>query len=702
VQRLRKTANDESSGAPEAARSPAASVSAALTGATYRRLLDLAPDAVVVADTQGRIVLANMQTQRLFGYPPEELIGQPVEVLVPPRFRGVHPGHRESYKAHPSVRPMGAGRELSGLRKDGTEFAAEISLSPVAVEEGMLFATVIRDISERRRTEQELKLLKSLALGISGAPDLARAMSVALETACRAADWDYGDCWIPRADGAAIEAGSIWRRPGADLEGYRLSATTLPRGRRGGLVGRVWETGQAETIPDLHEADGSAFIAGEPRDVPGLKGALAVPVLSGPDVVAVMRFMSRQPMEADRRLAEVVSAAVAPLGPVVQQKRVEDELQHHRQNLQELVAQRTQQLETTHEQLRQADRLAVMGTLAAGLGHDMNNVLFPVRCRLDTMEQSLAGRGGAGATAEGLRTVRHSVEYLQRLSDGLHLLALDPQDPEASGQTTELADWWDQVEPILRKAVGGHARFEAEIPRGLPPIGVAPHRLTQAVLNLIVNASDALGDAKAQGLVRLSAEAMADGRFVRLAVKDNGCGMTDEVRRRAQDPFFTTKKRGLGTGLGLALVRGTVQSAGGTIDIESAPGAGTSVALTLPVAMRAPVAVAGGPLTAYITVREPRLASMVQGFLEAAGFEVAAGGAEAPAHARLWVAACPPAMPESLSRFLESDPRRQVLIVEGKGPGRYRNMIQIRDPEDFEAVRDGIAAAVRAATRAES
>lgn len=661
---------------------------------TYRRLVNLAPDAVVVADADGRIVLVNEQTQLLFGYQPDELLGQPVEVLVPPRFRSDHERQRRSYQGRPSVRPMGAGRELWGLRKNGTEFAVEISLSPVATDQGPLVASVIRDISERRRAEQELRLLKNLALGISGAPDLGRAMSIALETACQAAGWDYADCWIPRADGTALEPGPMWRRADTGLDGYSRAKGAMSRGRRGGLVGRVWESGRPETIPDIDGASEVAFLGSAQAKARGFRGVLAVPILSGPDVVAVMTFMSRQPMEEDRRLVDVVCAAVAPLGPVVQQKRVEDELQHHRKNLQQLVAERTRQLEKTHEQLRQADRLAAMGTLAAGLGHDMNNVLFPVRCRLDAMEKSL-GKGKASAgNAEGLHAVRQSVEYLQRLSDGLHLLALDPEDTDASGQVTQLADWWEQVEPVLAKAVGKHARFEAEVPLDLPPVAVAPHRLTQAVLNLIVNASDALAGYRARGLVRLSAAALSDGRFVRLTVRDNGCGMTEDVRRRAQDPFFTTKKRGLGTGLGLALVRGTVQAAGGMLDIESAPGAGTTVTLTLPVSERAPRGAESGQQTATVSLEDPRVASLVRGFLEAAGFQVQDGVSEGSPGTLLWVAPALAASFDWFDKFLAGDPRRRLLLL-GPGP-RYSSerAIDVKDSGNLDAIRAGLAEAV--------
>ena len=221
------------------------------------------------------------------------------------------------------------------------------------------------------------------------------------------------------------------------------------------------------------------------------------------------------------------------------------------------MGERTARLEEFHERLRRTERLASIGTLGAGLCHDMNNLLMPIRGHLDAIEAS----GLLDEQGEHLWSVREAIDYLQQLTNGLRLFALNPDDPEAEAGVVDVARWWRQLRPLLARTIPEEIDFDVEFEHDLPPVGIALHRLTQAALNLLLNAVDSIDG---RGRVSLRGSATDDGRFVRLSVSDSGRGMSREAQQHALDPFFTTKSRGQSTGLGLSLVHGIVHKRGRT------------------------------------------------------------------------------------------------------------------------------------------
>lgn len=374
---------------------------------------------------------------------------------------------------------------------------------------------------------------------------------------------------------------------------------------------------------------------------------------------------------------------------------------------QQLLAQQTSALQSAHMRLRMADRMASIGTLAAGLGHDMNNVLLPVRARLNALRA--AGRSGKIPLAEQshIDEIRKSVAYLQQLADGLHFLAMDPhtdEDVRGGGAVTDLAEWWKQSGPLLSKAVPKHVRVTASLPADLPAIALAAHGLTQAILNLIVNAGESIPDPsqrkRRQGHVRLWAKARQDprGRSVIVGVTDNGGGMPPEVRRRACEMFFTTKPRGLGTGLGLALVRKVIDRCHGTIEIESEVGKGTTVSLIVPAAGPAqPSSSAIERPMAVVSVADGRAAHVIRAILEDSSFRVRF--VAEPGQARIWVLDPAAAHPTRAQAWQDGHPDARLVLVgrpDSTAEAQWRTLgpIIIEQPEDFESLRAALARAV--------
>ncbi|MHC4960106.1 MAG: GAF domain-containing protein [Planctomycetota bacterium] len=343
------------------------------------------------------------------------------------------------------------------------------------------------------------------------------------------------------------------------------------------------------------------------------------------------------------------------LGAARERALAESELDGHRRHLETLVEQRSTQLEQSHERLRIAERMASIGTLAAGLGHDLGNTILPVLCRLDALEAHSLN----DAAREDLAAVRQAVEYLRQLSQGLRLFALDPEKEAASLAATNLRDWWRSVSPLLRNALGKRVELKGEFPAGLPAVAVPAHRLSQAVLNLVSNAGEAIEGA---GGVYVWAEPLPESRQVRLGVADTGKGMSPEVRRHSLDPFFTTKKRGLSTGLGLALVHAVAQSCGGEVEIESTAGSGTTILITLPVAEHATAEPEAEETVASISFADPRTAAYAELLMRSMGIEVIASAEGGPGDTQLWITE-PTAEAISTARhYVQEDSRRRVVF----------------------------------------
>jgi PAS domain S-box-containing protein len=302
---------------------------------------------------------------------------------------------------------------------------------------------------------------------------------------------------------------------------------------------------------------------------------------------------------------------------VTERKRVEAELAMHRAHLEKLVEERTAELEESHRRLRMSERMAALGTLSAGLGHDMGNILMPIRVRLDT----LASLDLSEAAMDEVRGIRDLAEYLRRLAVGLRQLAVSPV-PGAQSECTPLGEWWSEAEGVLRNALPRGVLLRAEIAHADACVRMSRAAMTQAMFNLVQNAGDAT---MAVGGGSVTVWAGREGEMVVLRVADRGVGMSEEVQRRCMEPFFTTKTRGISTGLGLALVHGLVQEAQGAVELDSEPGGGTTFTLRLPLSETD--AAAPAQRTAVVRIGDARTRALVVAELARLGVDALEGAA---------------------------------------------------------------------------
>lgn len=348
---------------------------------------------------------------------------------------------------------------------------------------------------------------------------------------------------------------------------------------------------------------------------------------------------------------------------VTERQNTEAELTRYRDHLEALVMQRSEALERTHEQLAQQDRLASLGTLAAGLGHDIANLILPMKCHLD----ALRAAAGPGVRDAHFAALREAMEFLRQLCDGLRLCAMDPRNPgneSDSSQTTDVAAWWKRFGPVVTPSIPKDVRLRTEFEPGIV-LAIAPHQFSQAMLNLLGNASEAISG---EGQITVRVKADKPSATATVEVRDNGAGMTAEVRRHAFEPFFTTKKRARSTGLGLSVVHSIVTSVGGSVTIDSSPDEGTTITLTLRLARRGSSTASAGPREAEetqvvaVTVPDERRCALWMQVLRAAGCTPVCADEGDPEDADVWLTTADHSRLETARRFIASGHARRVVV----------------------------------------
>ncbi len=549
--------------APGSPQSPPFALAADGIDAVFRTLFDAYPDALVVADADGRIVLANPSAASLLGYPVEELTGMGIDELVPDHIRPRHAEYRQGFARAPRARPMGKQTDLVARRKDGTEVIVEIALSPLHDHGHPLVVAAIRDIGAYPRMKQAL-------LRAHYSEVLARVGRVAVDS---------------RDPQLLLD-----RVPADAAEALQVEVAMVYLLEPGGLELRV-AGGVGSTAG---EAIGQR-VANRPDTSLGFVLAQGRPI-----VVADYRQESRFDVPASYREAGLVSAVGVPLsdrgrtiGVLVVRSRTarsfgEDEVRFLESlaNLLTSGLQRAQSEEALHHALR----LESVGQLTGGIAHDFNNLLTVIQGNLQVLAE-LPADGDAALRRQlvdaAFRASRRGAELTGQLLAFSRRQVLQPLDVDAAAMLHSQAD-------MLRRTLDQRIRIEVDIPPGGVMVRADPGQLESALLNIAINARDAMPEG---GTLRFRVEACAllpeavaaevdaetpADRFVAIAIEDSGTGMGAEARERAFEPFFTTKEAGRGTGLGLSTVYGFARQSRGAVTLDSALGRGTTVTLYLP------------------------------------------------------------------------------------------------------------------------
>ncbi|HYC99743.1 MAG TPA: PAS domain S-box protein [Phycisphaerales bacterium] len=533
-------------------------------------------DAIVSADLNGIIQSWNPAAEQLFEYPAAEALGKPINIIIPQTRMEEEPTIIQRVARGERVVQFQTERRS----RSGAVVHVSLSVSPVFDTSGAIIGVskIMRDISAARTASRERDRLLAV---LEATPDF-------VATADASGNIRYMNPAARRMIGLT---------GGESAVGLPFESLYPPDVAR-----FVRETAMPAAARQLTWEGETVIRSRNGEETPVSQVLIAHKGPSGDGPVEVFSTVARDITE--RRRAEAV-------------------LTRDRETLERLVAERTAELEASNERLRITDRMATIGTLSAGLGHDMGNLLLPVRMRLEAIESCNL----PPAVQEDVSAIRKASDYLQRLARSLRLLAIDPE-ADAKENSTDLTSWWEDTEGMLRNGVVRPTILSGDFTGGgrgpLPPVRIGKAALTQIAFNIVQNAGDILRG-REDGRVHVSAHALPGGEAVRLCIGDNGPGMTDETRRRCMEPFFTTKTRGLSTGLGLSLVSGLVKSNGGSIHIDSAHGRGTVFNITLPAAQSRQPGAESDLSTrglAVVALTDARLSAHVSSVLASLSYDV--------------------------------------------------------------------------------
>lgn len=533
----------------------------ALDPETYRELLETAPDAIVVIDPDGRIVFMNKQGEQMFGYARGELIGEPIEFLVPERLRSGHRDHRSRYAAHPTARPMGGDMTLIAATKSKREFPVEISLSPVDVAGRAFVCAAIRDVSRLQSARAAMTRahyqahVTEIGQQVIGARELDEVAAAVPGLTARALGADVVLLYILNPQENQFVCRASHGVPASMTDHLRITNAS----RTG--AGFVLAAGDSVIVTDY--ATEARFAPSPMVEKLGLASALAVPIVAdeGPVGVLTARFRQRRTFsEDDKNFLRSVANIV---GSAMKYTRAEERLRH-------------------------AQQLEAVGQLTGGIAHDFNNLLTVIIGNLQLVQDDAVGNDALAHPVEAaLRAASSAADLTRKLLAFSRRQALRPRPVDVNELVGGMLE-------MIRRTLGERITILAYPDPNVPEAHADPSQLETALLNLVVNARDAMPnggrlsiETAARSLDADYAEQVGDvqpGDYVMIAVTDTGSGMPESVLKRAFDPYFTTKERGKGSGLGLSMVHGFVKQSRGHVAIYSEIGRGTTVRLFLPLA----------------------------------------------------------------------------------------------------------------------
>ena len=484
-------------------------------------VLDTAVDGIILIDARGTVLRFNPACEKLFGYASGEVVGQNVKMLMPEPFRAEHDGYLSNYHRTGDRKIIGIGREVVGRRKDGSTFPMDLSVGEAPQADGPVFVGVIHDLTQRKDYERAIL-------------DSALRLRTVLDTA---------------VDGVIL----------IDARGTVSMFNPACEKLFGYVTDEVVGQNVKMLMPEPFRAEHDGYLSNYHRT--GDRKIIGI----GREVTGRRKDGTTFPMDLSVGESKLGghSSFVGVIRDLTDRKRAE-------------------------EQLVQAQKMEAVGQLSGGIAHDFNNLLTVILGNAEVLSDSLKPRPDLQNMVNSIMLAgERGGELTQRLLAFSRRQTLQPANIDCNRLVLRMQE-------LLRRTLRENVTIRVETEDGLWAAFADPGQLESALLNLSLNAQDAMPNG---GSLMIATQNMTlddryqslhpevpPGRYVMLAITDNGTGMPADVKARVFEPFFTTKDVGKGSGLGLSMVYGFVKQSNGHVSIYSEPGLGTTIRLYLPAA----------------------------------------------------------------------------------------------------------------------